>query len=48
MAKQLVFTDEARTTLKQGIDAIVDAVNSTLGAGHIIAQRITIVALGKC
>ena len=36
MAKQLVFTDEARTMLKQGIDAIADAVNTTLSAGHII------------
>ena len=33
MAKQLVFTDEARTTLKQGIDAIADAVKTTLGVG---------------
>lgn len=31
MAKQLVFEEEARRNLKQGIDALADAVKTTLG-----------------
>ena len=31
MAKQLVFEEEARRSLKQGIDALADAVKTTLG-----------------
>ena len=31
MAKQLVFTDEARKKLKQGIDTMANAVKTTLG-----------------
>src|SRR6058998_3645743 len=31
MAKQIVFTDEARKKLKQGIDTMANAVKTTLG-----------------
>src|SRR5258708_12140031 len=31
MAKQLVFTDEARKKLKQGVDVMANAVKTTLG-----------------
>src|SRR5438309_3379651 len=31
MAKQLVFTDDARKKLKRGVDVIADAVKTTLG-----------------
>jgi len=31
MAKQLVFTDEARKKLKSGIDTMANAVKTTLG-----------------
>ncbi|MYJ79255.1 MAG: chaperonin GroEL, partial [Caldilineaceae bacterium SB0670_bin_27] len=31
MAKQLEFEEEARRSLKQGIDALADAVKTTLG-----------------
>src|SRR5688500_1851847 len=31
MAKQLVFTDEARKALKQGVDTMANAVKTTLG-----------------
>src|SRR3974390_3583245 len=31
MAKQLVFSEEARRSLKRGVDKLADAVTSTLG-----------------
>src|SRR5881628_410983 len=31
MAKQLIFTDEARKRLKQGVDVMANAVKTTLG-----------------
>ena len=31
MAKQLLFSDEARRNLKVGVDTLADAVKSTLG-----------------
>jgi len=31
MAKQLVFTEDARKKLKQGIDTMANAVKTTLG-----------------
>ena len=31
MAKQLVFDEEARRSLKRGVDALADAVKMTLG-----------------
>ncbi|HUQ16230.1 MAG TPA: TCP-1/cpn60 chaperonin family protein, partial [Candidatus Saccharimonadales bacterium] len=31
MAKQLVFTDEARKSLKRGVDVMANAVKTTLG-----------------
>ncbi|MFC1897399.1 chaperonin GroEL [Chloroflexota bacterium] len=38
MAKQIIFTDEVRSSLKKGIDALVDAVKVTLGPkGHCVA-----------
>ncbi len=38
MAKQIVFTEDARHSLKKGIDALADAVRVTLGPkGHCVA-----------
>jgi len=38
MAKQIVFDDEARKSLKKGIDTLADAVKVTLGPkGHCVA-----------
>ncbi|MDD4875721.1 MAG: chaperonin GroEL [Dehalococcoidales bacterium] len=38
MAKQIIFTDEVRQSLKKGIDTLVDAVKVTLGPkGHCVA-----------
>ncbi|MBA7506700.1 60 kDa chaperonin [subsurface metagenome] len=38
MAKQIIFTEEARHSLKKGIDTLVDAVKVTLGPkGHCVA-----------
>jgi chaperonin GroEL (HSP60 family) len=31
MAKQLYFNEEARRALKRGVDAVADAVKTTLG-----------------
>ena len=40
MAKQLVFDEEARKALKDGIDALADAVKITLGPkGRNAAKR---------
>jgi len=38
MAKQIIFTEEVRHSLKKGIDTLVDAVKVTLGPkGHCVA-----------
>jgi len=38
MAKQIVFGEEARHSLKKGIDALANAVKVTLGPkGHCVA-----------
>jgi len=38
MAKQIIFGEEARRSLKRGIDTLVDAVKVTLGPkGHCVA-----------
>jgi len=38
MAKQIIFTEEVRRSLKKGIDTLVDAVKVTLGPkGHCVA-----------
>jgi len=38
MAKQIIFTEEGRHSLKKGIDTLVDAVKVTLGPkGHCVA-----------
>jgi len=38
MAKQVIFTEEVRSSLKKGIDTLVDAVKVTLGPkGHCVA-----------
>ena len=38
MAKQIIFTEDARHSLKKGIDALADAVRVTLGPkGHCVA-----------
>ena len=38
MAKQIIFTEEARHSLKRGIDTLVDAIKVTLGPkGHCVA-----------
>ena len=31
MAKQIVFEDDARRSLKEGVDALAEAVKTTLG-----------------
>ena len=35
MAKQIIFDEEARHSLKKGIDTLVDAVKVTLGKGTL-------------
>ena len=38
MAKQIIFGEDARRSLKKGIDTLVDAVKVTLGPkGHPVA-----------
>jgi chaperonin GroEL len=38
MAKQVIFGEEVRHSLKKGIDALADAVKVTLGPkGHCVA-----------
>src|SRR6266851_6799006 len=41
MAKQLVFDDDARRSLKKGIDLMADAVKATLGpkGRHVILDK---------